>query len=712
MTGQGWEPWRRDNPVGLLGYISAEGIAPLLPGLPPRAEGRDGDRLARLRAIYGAFVGAGIWYADEPIASTGQVQQIRPPDQVLALPRHGNCLDLAVTFAGACLNAGLHPLLVVCDRADTNSAHAIVVVWLEGSWPGPGGNSRYEAPDTLNGPVLTSPCGWRDSLRQTAEGPGVFIPIDISRVAVGFDGTPASFDDAVTAAASVLNGTVGRADQGGQHGSASAGRPVATGWRWEFGLDVGLGYLPERALTPPGWPTVSPLDPPYQQAASAGDGPLAQLRARVETVPFVDRGELDLLLDWCRSSDEPVGALPTVDQKIPAAQVPPVRIAVIEGVGGSGKTRLAAEAAKRLAEEGWYSGFAVRRVPTGSALRWLADVVSPLLVVVDYAEATELAALSEAIRTLATRRGRTVLFFIARSRGEWWPRLDRELTSAGVVRSIFPELTLPARPAESERLFSRAYRRFTTGGNSAIHDDPPVPASRGRWTALDMVMLAWMAARVGPDLPATPADLYTAVIERELAAWADAIERNTQRRPTQRTLRIAAACISLLSPVQSRLAELLDHAGIHAHTSLAPREIAESLAGLLGQGDANELRLTPDPVADYLLLTTFSAEPVLFQICVDSLPRPAAADAGSRVRVSASDTDLPEPERFCDNLTRASEAIVIDHARSTAAALATAALRRMASLWPAAIKAAINRGGAFIDGLEELAAQADSSAAR
>jgi Tfp pilus assembly protein PilF len=684
----GWPLWRRDNPAGLLGYVSPEAVPLLLPDLPPCALGQ-GDPLTVVRSVYQAFTTAAIRYADEPMASTGMAQQIRPPDQVLVRPKDANCLDVAITFAGACLSCGLHPLLVTCDTDRGDSAHAVVVVWLGGFWPSPGGDARYPAPGPGDRPlVLLEPPRWPGGLRQVADGPGQFIPVDVSLALARRGEDPASFTDAVDAAAAVLSG--------GTRGTESAAAPA---WRWEFGLDIGLHYLPETSLRPAPAPDVPPLEPPYRVSASAGDGPLAQLGARTATVPFVDRGELDLLLDWCRGQDNGVPAGQPAD-----ADRPSIQIAVVEGIGGCGKTRLAAELAARLAENhGWYTGFAVRRFPTGAALRWLARIVSPVLIVVDYVEATDITALAESIRALASRRSRTALLFTARTRGDWWKRLDRELTSADVSRAAFPEMILPPRPDNSARLFSRAYRRFTTAGATAILDEPPPPGDSTRWTALDLVMLAWLAAHVGPDLPATPSRLYEAIIDRELFSWADAMERGNRPRPTERALRTAAACIALLSPSASRLDELLDRADIRRHTSLAPTEIAEPLADLLGQHGASELDLRPDPVADYLLLTTFPNDRVLFDACVDFAAEVGPATVGGQGLADSG--GRPETERFCDNLTRAGEALTIDGALITARNLATAALSRQAGLWSAAFGAALNRGGSFVAGLEELAAR-------
>ena len=92
--------------------------------------GRSADsRLIRLRAVYAAVSERGIGYAyDAPSDEAGR-QTIRPPEQVLWAPRHATCLDLAVVLAGACLTAGLHPIIVVVDPPqNTGAGHALVLV--------------------------------------------------------------------------------------------------------------------------------------------------------------------------------------------------------------------------------------------------------------------------------------------------------------------------------------------------------------------------------------------------------------------------------------------------------------------------------------------------------------------------------------------------------------------------------------------------------
>ena len=90
----------------------------------------------------------------------------------------------------------------------------------------------------------------------------------------------------------------------------------------------------------------APYHPPVERV-----GPLAQLKARNGLMPFLGRGELDTLRVWCEA--EPVG------------------VAVVYGSGGSGKTHLAAELCRRLADEGWYAGFLSKSDrPGGSWSGW------------------------------------------------------------------------------------------------------------------------------------------------------------------------------------------------------------------------------------------------------------------------------------------------------------------------------------------------------
>src|SRR5690349_14035452 len=98
-----WPRWSATHhPKALIQYIQRGAAADFLGTRMPGPS--DAPVAERARELYEAFAGQGIQYVDEPTTSDLGRQAIRPPDQVLGRPRHGTCLDLVVTFAGACLD--------------------------------------------------------------------------------------------------------------------------------------------------------------------------------------------------------------------------------------------------------------------------------------------------------------------------------------------------------------------------------------------------------------------------------------------------------------------------------------------------------------------------------------------------------------------------------------------------------------------------------
>jgi hypothetical protein len=89
------------------------------------------DRRRAVGALYEHLRHVGIEYESEPLRlddPDNRLQEIRPPRELLAGPRKGTCLDLVILFAGLCLAVRLAPLLVLLERSDGRSGHALVVV--------------------------------------------------------------------------------------------------------------------------------------------------------------------------------------------------------------------------------------------------------------------------------------------------------------------------------------------------------------------------------------------------------------------------------------------------------------------------------------------------------------------------------------------------------------------------------------------------------
>jgi len=149
-------------------------------------------------------------------------------------------------------------------------------------------------------------------------------------------------------------------------------------------------------------------------------------------VPFHGRQraqELQALLDWCVDPDS-------------------AGIRLVVGQGNAGKTRLAAQLCRRLAEQGWPPGFVADQVPT-EAIDRIRQRGEPALLVLDYAETRS--NLPKLIKRAALRAGEPPmkLLLLARAAGDWWRQLpsllpDAELLLAGVgvheLRPLAPDL--------------------------------------------------------------------------------------------------------------------------------------------------------------------------------------------------------------------------------------------------------------------------------
>ena len=134
------------------------------------------------------------------------------------------------------------------------------------------------------------------------------------------------------------------------------------------------------------------------------------LRADASVVPFAGRQRILLdLLNWCAA---------------PSA----VAVRLVTGPGGLGKTRLARELARRMADSGWVAGFLQPdRSGDEMDLAALRSAATPVLLIVDYAETRtpQLARLLTAVWD-ASDIAPVRLLLLARTAGDWWTQLRLE----------------------------------------------------------------------------------------------------------------------------------------------------------------------------------------------------------------------------------------------------------------------------------------------
>jgi tetratricopeptide (TPR) repeat protein len=133
------------------------------------------------------------------------------------------------------------------------------------------------------------------------------------------------------------------------------------------------------------------------------------LNARYEVVPFFDEArtrELGDLKTWCE------------DDKLATS------VRLFYGPGGTGKTRLFIEWAKRLRDQGWRAGFLPEQVKDDQ-VESILHTDKPALVVLDYAECRM--GLHEFLKRMAERSAEQVqrvrIALLARDVADWWQSL-------------------------------------------------------------------------------------------------------------------------------------------------------------------------------------------------------------------------------------------------------------------------------------------------
>ena len=671
------------DPAQLAEFVSTGAVTYMVPSGRrcelPGPDGRPAEKKAE--AIFEVMAKLGIRYVLEPADSRPGAQFVRPVEEVFRASGQGTCLDLCVAFSSAALDAGLHPMILTVTKSNTGNksdreCHSIVLiprsrVWLASGRPEPVADS-----EVVHEPFRLDDMPLKAMVYRMATGFGELLAIDVQEASRKQDGTPfGTWESAVSRGADFLTGT--------------------TGWDWDVCVDIGAlrGTMeaPHSVYAPP---RARVLEPGYlKPAPGATRSPLQLIKARTGIVPFTGRDKLAKLTDWAN--------------KQPEEGREDLAVAVVTGVGGSGKTRLAAELCSNLEKNGWVAGFIPKTTKLNEAeLTWLTRVESHLLLVLDYAEESHKEELARLLRRLRERAAPTRVVLTARSAGAWLDDLLEDDVLSGAMAQGLRRVELPRQAETSTKMAKRAAKRFARYLETPEPTDVEIPEN-SRWTTLDFVLHGWLIASEvdAASLPNSREKLYEDILRREIKYWQDEAVLQGMAKVSEATLRTSAAALSLIGPrTVSETGDVLSRLPDWTDINLR-KTYAELLSKVLADpGEAYVLR--PDPVAEKLVVEVFVDDGETLDVPEELLDKVLPPDPLSDSRLNEA-TCPPavarralchgrQSQQVCDVITRCTS-----QGDAPAMQLAHSALRCRQHLWISGLEVALKQGGPFVTALED-----------
>ena len=671
------------DPARLAEYVPTGAVTYMIPSRNRRElPGPDScPAEEKAKAIFELMAKLDIRYVLEPADSQPGVQFVRPVEEVFRASGQGTCLDLCVAFSSAALDAGLHPMILTVTKSNSvnksdKECHSIVLIPRSRVWLASGRPEPVADHEVVHEPFLLDDMPLKAMVYRTATGSGELLAIDVQQASRKLDGTPfGDWESALDRGADFLTGE--------------------TGWDWDVCVDIGAlrgtKEAPQPVYAPP---QVRVLEPGYLKSSpGAVRSPLQLIKARTGIVPFTGRDKLTELTDWANAQ--------------PGEGREDLAVAVVTGVGGSGKTRLAAELCSNLEKNGWVAGFIPKTTELSEAeLAWLTRVESHLLLVLDYAEESRRADLADLLHRLRERGAPTRVVLTARSAGAWLDDLLEDKALSGAKAQGLFRVELPRQVKTSARMVGRAAKRFARYLGTPEPDDVGIPEN-SRWTTLDFVLHGWLIASEvdAADLPSSRERLYEDILRREIEYWQDEAARQGLAKVSEATLRTSAAALSLIgSRTVSETADVLSRLPEWSDVDLR-KTYAEFLSKMLADpGDAYVLR--PDPVAEKLVVEVFVDDGETLDDPEELLDRVLPPDPLSDSRLN--ETTCPpaiarralchgrQSQQVCDVITRCTS-----QGDAPAVQIAHSALRCRQHLWISGLEAALKQGGPFVTALED-----------
>ena len=671
------------DPARLAEYVPTGAVTYMIPSRNRRElPGPDScPAEEKAKAIFELMAKLDIRYVLEPADSQPGVQFVRPVEEVFRASGQGTCLDLCVAFSSAALDAGLHPMILTVTKSNSvnksdKECHSIVLIPRSRVWLASGRPEPVADHEVVHEPFLLDDMPLKAMVYRTATGSGELLAIDVQQASRKLDGTPfGDWESALDRGADFLTGE--------------------TGWDWDVCVDIGAlrgtKEAPQPVYAPP---QARVLEPGYLKSSTgAVRSPLQLIKARTGIVPFTGRDKLTELTDWANAQ--------------PGEGREDLAVAVVTGVGGSGKTRLAAELCSNLEKNGWVAGFIPKTTELSEAeLTWLTRVESHLLLVLDYAEESHKEELTRLLRRLRERGTPTRVVLTARSAGAWLDDLLKDDVLSGAMAQGLFRVELPRQAETSAKMAKRAAKRFARYLETPEPTDVGIPEN-SRWTTLDFVFHGWLIASEvdAAGLPSSREGLYEEILRREIEYWQDEAKRQAMAKVSEVTLRTSAAALSLIGPrTVSETADVLSRLPEWSEVELR-KSYAELLSKLLADpGEAYVLR--PDPVAEKLVVEVFVDDGETLDVPEELLDKVLPPDPLSDSRLNEA-TCPPavarralchgrQSQQVCDVITRCTS-----QGDAPATQLAHSALSCRRHLWISGLEAALKQGGPFVTALED-----------
>ncbi|MFJ1934199.1 trypsin-like peptidase domain-containing protein [Kitasatospora sp. NPDC088160] len=441
-------------------------------------------------------------------------------------------------------------------------------------------------------------------------------------------------------------------------------------------------------------------------------------------MPFVDRPELTELRAWC-------------------ADGTPLLLRLLHAPGGSGKTRLAAELCRLMAEDGWLAGFVQRSSLAGAG--WLDELTTALddglavLAVFDYAQARleDIRTLVDHVSRFGPEQPRLRLLLLARTAEPFWRALqsgvdDWALADASVVELPRTIPSVPSVPSVPSAAAATATATATATGDASPaalvvsafevfarrlgHDRLPVPRSLPSRAGREDSLLGVLALALDAVLTLARGSSWSGhgdplerLCDHEVRVWHAQLTAWLPAEPALageagRLLAEGLLLVPVLAPGRrsDRLIALLERVRAEAfphHPPLNMNVVNALLRMLYPAEDGLVAPVGPSRIGEILVrrvLSTPESSGRSEEYLLALLDPPHPASPQQRIAAATETVEILARARGCTGVGR-----VVDHPAHPAL---DAALARSIAERPDALLPALAANGAVLPHAEPLAA--------